>query len=90
MVWTIEFDKKAKKEFVKLDKSSQKKIDKFILKLIKSKNPRLLGQSLKGTLQSFWKYRIGDFRLICNIEDEVLIIIVLRVAHRKEIYKKSV
>jgi mRNA interferase RelE/StbE len=87
LAWTIEFDKKASKEFKSLDKSDQKQIDKFLLKLIKGPNPRQYGQALKGSLKPFWRYRIGDYRLICNIEDEVLTVLVLRVKHRKEVYK---
>lgn len=89
MAWTIDFDKKAKKEFASLDKSAQKQIDKFLLKLMKSANPRQLGEALKGNMQSFWRYRVGDYRLICSIEDKVLIVIVLRVKHRKEVYKND-
>ena len=90
MAWTIDFDKKAKKEFASLDKSAQKQIDKFLLKLMKSTNPRQLGEALKGNMQSFWRYRVGDYRLICSIEDKVLTVVVLRVKHRKEVYKKNV
>lgn len=90
MAWTIDFDKKAKKEFSSLDKSTQKQIDKFLLKLTKSANPRQFGEALKGNMQSFWRYRIGDYKLICNIEDNVLTVVVLRVKHRKEVYKKNV
>ncbi|MFZ3068687.1 MAG: type II toxin-antitoxin system RelE/ParE family toxin [Gammaproteobacteria bacterium] len=89
MAWTIDFDKKAKKEFSSLDKSAQKQIDKFLLKLMKSANPRQFGEALKGNMQSFWRYRVGDYRLICSIEDNVLTVIVLRVKHRKEVYKKE-
>lgn len=87
MAWTIKFDKKAKKEFANLDKTVKKKIDKFILKIEKRKNPRQLGESLSGNLQGLWKYRIGSYRLICSIEDEIVTILVLRVKHRKEVYK---
>lgn len=86
----IEFDKKASKEFKALDKFNQKKIDKFLLKLTNSVNPRQFGEPLKGNLQSFWRYRIGDYRLICSIEDNVLTVVILRVKHRKEVYKKNV
>ncbi len=90
MVWTIEFDKKAKKEFASLDKSAQKQIDKFLLKLMKSANPRQFGEALKGDMQSFWRYRVGDYRLICSLEDKILTVVVLRVKHRKEVYKKDI
>lgn len=90
MAWTIEFDKKAEKEFKKLDKPTQKKIDRLITKLSKSKNPRNTGKLLKGKLGSFWRYRIGDYRLICSIEDKILTIVVLRVSHRRYVYNKEI
>lgn len=90
MAWTIEFDKKASKEFKVLDKPIQKQIDQFLLKLMKSNNPRQYGEVLKGDLQSFWRYRVGDYRLICSIEDEILTVLVVRVRHRKEAYKADI
>lgn len=90
MVWTIDFDKKARKEFESLDKSAQNQIDKFLMKLMKATNPRQYGEGLKANLQPYWRYRIGDYRLICNIEDETVTVLVLRVKHRKEVYKKSI
>ncbi len=89
MSWTIKFDKKAKKEFKNLDRQAQTQIDKFILKLIKSANPRLFGEVLKGSLKSFWRYRIGNYRLICHLEDNTVTILVLKVGHRKDIYIQS-
>ncbi|HJY23852.1 MAG TPA: type II toxin-antitoxin system RelE/ParE family toxin [Hanamia sp.] len=90
MAWTIEFDKKAQKEFAKLDKQEQKQIDKFLLKLTKSNNPRQFGDALTGSMKLFWRYRVGDYRLICDIKDEVFIVMVLRVDHRKQVYKKNI
>ena len=90
MAWTIEFDKKAEKEFKKLDKATQKKIDRLIIRLSKSKNPRNAGKSLKGKLGSFWRYRVGDYRLICSLEDKILTIVVLRVSHRRYVYNKEI
>jgi mRNA interferase RelE/StbE len=89
LVWTIKFDRKAAKEFKELDKPVQKQMDKFLLKLKKSKNPRNFGEVLTGNLKSFWRYRIGDHRLICKIEDEILTVLVVRVRHRREVYKNT-
>jgi mRNA interferase RelE/StbE len=51
-------------------------------------NPRSIGQALQGSkLGEFWKYRVGDYRLICKIEDNRLLILVLRVGHRREVYR---
>ena len=89
MAWTIEFDKKAVKEFARLSKPIQKQIDKFLLKLMKTPDPRKSGQPLKGNLKSLWRYRVGDYRLICNIEDDIFTVLILRVNHRKEVYKND-
>jgi mRNA interferase RelE/StbE len=86
--WKIEFDKKAKDELFSLDASAKKRIIKFIEeRLLKTENPRSFGAPLKGKLAGLWKYRIGDYRLVCHIEDEVVTILVVSVGHRKSVYK---
>ncbi|MBD5436254.1 MAG: type II toxin-antitoxin system RelE/ParE family toxin [Treponema sp.] len=83
---TVVFSNKAEKKFLKLDNTIQKQIKKFILKLEKLKDPRAEGKSLIGNFSGFWRYRVGDYRLICRIHDEELEILVVEVGHRKEIY----
>ena len=89
MVWRIEFDPAAVDDLARLDRLVQKRI----LKVLRDRiafldDPRALGEALRGTeLGRFWKYRIGDYRLICDIQDQVIRILVLRVGHRREIYK---
>lgn len=73
---------------MKLDKAAQLQINKFLLKLEKSQNPYQFGAPLKGIWQPYWRYRVGDYRLICRIEDANVTVFVLRVKHRKEVYKK--
>lgn len=84
---TIEFDKKAKKEFSSFSKPIQKQIERFLLKLIETNNPKIYGEVLKGNLESFWRYRVGDYRLICLINEKEKTILILAVGHRKEIYR---
>lgn len=87
MAWKIEIDNDARKAIKKLDKQIQRRIVKFLReKLIKHSNPRQLGAPLQGKLKSFWKYRIGDYRLICEIQDETITILVINVGHRKDVY----
>ena len=91
MVWKIEIDKKALKGIAALDKSVQKRISSFLkTKLAKMENPRSIGETLQGDLKNFWKYRVGDYRLICSIEDKIVTVLVLRVDHRREVYKKKI
>lgn len=86
--WTIEFKPKAEKQFRKLDHQTQKIIQKFLReRLQKEQDPRRLGTPLTGELGDFWRYRIGDYRLICNIEDRTMTIEILKIGHRKDIYR---
>ena len=89
MVWAIEFDEAAKKELAKLDRQVARRLLDFLTqRVISLKNPRSVGQALKGSkLGEFWKYRVGDFRIIANIQDQKMIILVLRVGNRREIYR---
>ncbi|MBD5437357.1 MAG: type II toxin-antitoxin system RelE/ParE family toxin [Treponema sp.] len=84
---TVEFAEKAKKEFLKLDKPIQKQIQNFIVKLQGMKNPRSSGKALVRNLAGRWRYRVGDYRLVCEIEDEKILVTVLHIAHRREVYK---
>ena len=87
MVWTVKLNKKSEKELSKLDKETQIKITNFLLKLEKSANPRESGRPLKGDLGLFWRYRIGDYRIISQIKDATVTVFVLSVGHRKEVYR---
>ena len=91
MAWKIEIDKKALKGIAAQDKPVQKRIASFLKdKIAKLANPRSIGEALQGELKKFWKYRVGDYRLICSIEDKIVTVLVLRVDHRRQIYKKSI
>ncbi|MGI4851419.1 MAG: type II toxin-antitoxin system RelE family toxin [Janthinobacterium lividum] len=85
--WQIIFDPKAEKEFFKLDVSIQRQIQQFLRKnIVPSSNPRQFGKALKGDLASFWRYRVGDYRLLCTFEDNNCLIFVIQIGHRREIY----
>lgn len=86
LFWTVLFSKKAEKEFFKLDFGTQKKIREFVEKLTHLQNPRSLGHQLRGDLSRYWRFRVGAYRLITEIVDDRLIIQVIRVGHRREIY----
>ena len=91
MAWKIEIDPTADHELSKLDRQAAKRIIKFLHKRIAPlEDPRIIGEALKGShLGDFWKYRVGDYRVIVHIEDDVLLVLVLRVGHRKSVYKKN-
>ena len=89
MAWRIEFDPAALKELEKLDKPVEKRILKFLRERVqKLYDPRQIGASLQGPLIGLWKYRVGDYRVICSHEDDQLVVLVLRVGHRREVYKR--
>jgi mRNA interferase RelE/StbE len=86
--WKIELSDNAISNLKTLDKIIQKRIIKFIkVRLETHENPRRIGSSLKGKLSGLWKYRIGDYRLICKIDDSIIEILVIHIGHRKNIYK---
>jgi mRNA interferase RelE/StbE len=89
MPWRIEFSEAAERELDKLDPQTARRILRFLNeRIVPSADPRTLGEALKGSkLGNFWKYRVGDYRLVCSIEDQVLRILVLRIGHRREVYR---
>lgn len=88
MKYRIKTTPRFDKEFKKLDKYTMKMIKGWIEKHIyECENPRLYGKALKSNLSGQWRYRIGDYRLLCKIDDDKLIILALTIGHRREIYK---
>jgi mRNA interferase RelE/StbE len=88
LVWTIEISRTAERQINKLDASTQKSIVRFLRERLKTaENPRQWGKPLQGDKRGLWRYRTGDFRLICDIQDEKITVLVLEVAHRKDVYR---
>lgn len=86
-MYHVEFTQTAEKQFVKLDKFTQGMLRSFINKnLDGTDNPRRIGKPLKGNLRGLWRYEAGKYRLICNIEDDKLLILLVKVGHRRKIY----
>jgi mRNA interferase RelE/StbE len=90
MAWAIEFSPDAQKELKKLDPQTAKRILKFLHERIAPlDSPRLIGEALTGSqLGNYWKYRVGDWRIIAEIQDQALRIIVVRIGNRREAYKR--
>jgi mRNA interferase RelE/StbE len=88
-IWSIEFLKEAEKDLRKLDRPIQLRIVKFLRERVALlENPRALGAALSGsTLGDFWKYRVGDYRIIVDIQDRKLTVLVIAVGNRREIYR---
>jgi mRNA interferase RelE/StbE len=87
MTWRLEFTGKASKKLLKLDSPIRKLIATFFDELIELEDPLIKGKALTGKLSGLWRYRVGDFRIICQINGKTIVILVLDVGHRKEIYK---
>ena len=88
MTWIVEFDEAARKELRKLDHQSQQDILRYLRERIATdEDPRRFGRPLVRELAGLWRYRIQNYRLICNIEDGKLTVLVLRVGHRKDVYE---
>lgn len=89
MKYRVEYTEKAVKDLKKLDKYTKLMIKAWIDKnLVDCENPRVHGKALKANHNGQWRYRIGDYRLICVIEDDRLVITALNVGHRREVYEK--
>ena len=89
MAWRIEFDRAAERELGKLDPQIAKRILLFLHERVANlDDPRSIGEALKGSrLGDFWKYRVGDYRLISSIEDGALRILVVKIGNRSEVYR---
>lgn len=87
MVWLIEFSDEADRDFAKLDKAIQRRIFRYLHERIaNSDNPRDFGKRLQHELAGLWRYRVGDYRILCSIEEEKLTVLVVEIGHRSTVY----
>jgi mRNA interferase RelE/StbE len=88
MQWTVKLSETALKTLEKVNKPEQLRIRQFIKESLGNlDNPRSSGKALQGNLKGLWRYRVGDYRLVCKIYNNELVIMVLEIGHRKDIYK---
>ncbi len=88
MAWIIEYSETAAKLLKKLDKSISKRIlDYMDERILNAENPRASGKALSGPLSTLWRYRVGDYRIICDIQDQRLRVLVLTLGNRKDVYR---
>jgi mRNA interferase RelE/StbE len=88
LAWTIEYTRTSESQLRKLDRQIARRIlDYLDDKIASLENPRTRGKALTGVLGELWRYRIGDYRVICEIRDNTMRILVVEVGHRKQIYK---
>lgn len=88
MVWKIEYTLTAKSQLKKLDKQIARRIIEYMdERIASSENPRSTGKALTGVFGGRWRYRVGDCRVICDIHDDTLRVLVLQVGNRREVYR---
>jgi mRNA interferase RelE/StbE len=89
LAWQIEFDPAAATELKALDPPIQRRLLQFLkARVAAAENPRTLGEALRGaSLGNYWKYRVGDWRIICDIQDQRIVVRVLRLGNRREVYR---
>lgn len=88
MAWRIELTDDAVKQLKKMGHADAKRIRDYLRKRIEPlENPRQLGKPLSGNLGELWRYRVGDYRVIASIEDDQVRILVIRIGHRRDIYR---
>ncbi|MFA5171385.1 MAG: type II toxin-antitoxin system RelE/ParE family toxin [Sulfuriferula sp.] len=88
MVWTINYADTAKVQLRKLDKPTARRIVDYLSERIAIlENPRNTGKALTGPLGGLWRYRVGDFRIICEIQDNTVCILVVQIGNRREVYR---
>jgi mRNA interferase RelE/StbE len=89
LAWRIELTATAAKQLGKLDRNEARRLTEFLRnRLAVQDDPRSLGKALTGPhLGKFWRYRVGDYRLICSIEDRVLRILVIEIGNRRDVYR---
>jgi mRNA interferase RelE/StbE len=87
LAWTIELSKKADKSLDRIGKADQRRIISALEQIASLDDPRQRGHGLVGHYAGYWRYRVGDYRIIAKIEDGRLVIIVIDIGHRREVYR---
>jgi len=87
LAWTVEVSDFAEKQLRKLDRPVQKRLIDWLDDRIEGcKNPRHFGEPLRGDLAGLWRYRVGDFRIICEIQEQRMVVLALAIGHRRKVY----
>ena len=87
MAWEVKLSNEAEKQLASFDNSVRKKIVAFIDRIPLYPSPRSIGKPLKGSLSGRWRYSIGDYRIICRLHDDILVVEVIKIGHRREVYR---
>ena len=85
--WKAEFTPEARRQFERLDRSVQRRIQTYLNENVLAGDPRRFGRALRGDMSGLWRYRVGDFRLIAKLEDAILTVVIIKTGHRGVIYE---
>jgi len=87
LAWTIDYTTTAKNQLRKLDKNTARRIMDYMDGRVAAPDRRRVGQALTGPLGSLWRYRVGDYRIVCDIQDEAVRVLVVRLGKRDKVYR---
>ncbi len=89
MIWTIDYNSDVQKTLKKIDPQTRNRIRSYLHERIATlDDPRQTGQALQGSeLGNYWRYRVGDYRILCDIQDNKLVVLVIEIGHRREVYR---
>jgi mRNA interferase RelE/StbE len=88
LAWTIRILESANKRLRKLDRQAASRIKSFLTERVAVlDDPRMLGDQLTGSLKQYWRYRVGDYRILCQFENNELVVLVVDIGHRSDIYR---
>jgi mRNA interferase RelE/StbE len=88
LAWTIEYTDVARTQLRKLDKAAARRILNYMdERIARLDDPRSAGKALRGPLGDFWRYRVGEYRIICELHDQTLRVLVVRIGNRKDVYR---
>jgi len=88
LAWRVEVKETAQKQIAKLDRKAQSDVVRYLRERVQqAENPRQFGKVLHGEQKGLWRYRVGDYRLICDIDDSSRTVVVLALGHRREVYR---
>ncbi|HWV22873.1 MAG TPA: type II toxin-antitoxin system RelE/ParE family toxin [Thermomicrobiales bacterium] len=86
MGWRVEFEPAARKALRKIDRTWQERIIAYLEEVSSLDDPRVRGKALTADFAGLWRYRVGDYRVVCTFENDVLVIVVIKIAHRRQVY----
>ncbi len=89
LAWKVELTDTAKKQLARLDNTQAQRITKYLRRIMMLENPRDAGKALTGNLRTYWRYRVGDYRVVCDIRDNDLVIVAVIIGHRSEVYGEN-